>query len=359
MSIHFHKLAVKEVKPVTHDCVTVQFTVPPSLQETFSYKAGQSLTLRARINGQDIRRTYSLCSSPIENEWKIAIKKVEDGVFSGWAHSTLKAGDTLDVMPPVGNFNSKLDPAQHKQYAAFAAGSGITPVLSLIKTILTTEPKSQFTLVYGNRNRTSVIFFEELESLKNRFIERFRVIHILSREIMDTTVNAGRIDAAKLDELAGIIDYAHTDEYFLCGPEAMIFCVKDHLTAKNIPANRIHFELFTTAGTKAAAPKKEKTSSASGPVCAVTMKIDGRTIALQMPMNSDDTLLEAALQQGADLPYACKGGMCCTCKAKLVEGEVSMDVHWGLEDEEVKKGFILTCQSHPKTEKITVDFDVK
>lgn len=359
MSIHFHRIPVKEVKLVTHDCITVTFDVPAALQDTFRYEAGQSLTFRQQIGAEEVRRTYSLCSSPLENEWKVAIKKVEDGVFSGWAHSELKAGDIMEVMPPVGTFTLKTDPGHHHNYIAFAAGSGITPVLSLIKTTLAAEPNSSFTLVYGNRNRPSVIFFEELEALKNRYMERFSIIHILSRERTDTPLNAGRIDAAKLNELSALLDYQHTDTFFLCGPEQMIFTVRDHLTALNIPAARIRFELFTTAGSRQTRVKKETAATAKGPVSHVTMKIDGRSIDLQIPLNSDLTLLDAALQEGADLPYACKGGMCCTCKAKLTEGEVQMDVHWGLEEEEVKKGFILTCQSHPKTEKITVDFDVR
>ncbi len=364
MSIHFHPLKIKEIRRETPDCVSVVFDIPKELQKDFSFTQGQSLTMRTFINKEEVRRTYSICSSPIENEWRVAIKKVEGGLFSTHANEQLKKGDTLEVMPPVGRFYTPLNPSHKKHYVAFAAGSGITPVLSLIKTTLATESMSEFTLVYGNRSRGSIIFFEELEGLKNKFMDRFNLIHILSRERTDATVNFGRINADKLTELSRLIDYKKVDDYFLCGPEEMIFAVKAYLEDSGIDQKRIHFELFTTPGEKSRVAKKSGVGSQesgvnTGPKSKITIKLDGRSIDFDLSLNSNTTILDAALQQGADLPYACKGGVCCTCKARLLEGEVEMDVHWGLEQEEVEQGFILTCQSHPTTEKVVVDFDIK
>lgn len=356
MSRHFHQLVIKEVRNETADCVSVRFEIPDDLQSLFQYTQGQSLTIRSFIDGQEVRRTYSLCSSPLEHEWRVAIKRVEGGVFSSFAHSKLKAGDILEVMQPVGRFNTPLDPGNHKHYAAFAAGSGITPVLSLIKTTLATEPFSHFTLVYGNRNRSSIIFFEELEAIKNKYMDRFTLINILSREKTETPVSTGRIDNDKLAELSRLIPYNRIDEYFVCGPEEMIFTVRDFLEQKGVPSRHIHFELFTTPGQQI---KQTNTSQATdtGAVSQVSVQVDGRTISFPMSLTSDMSVLDAALAQGADLPYACKGGVCCTCKARVIEGAVSMDVHWGLEPEEIEQGYILTCQSHPTTDKLVVDFD--
>jgi ring-1,2-phenylacetyl-CoA epoxidase subunit PaaE len=214
-------------------------------------------------------------------------------------------------------------------------------------------------LVYGNRSRSSIIFFEELEGLKNKFMDRFDLIHILSRERTETPVNYGKINTEKLNELSKLINYTAMDEIFICGPEEMIFCVRDFLLQKNIAEKKIHFELFTTSGQKKPEVRIQKSEVGSGAKSKITIKLDGRSFVVEIPLNSETVILDAALAQGADLPYACKGGMCCTCKAKLLEGEVSMDVHWGLEEDEIEKGFILTCQSHPKTEKVTVDFDIK
>jgi ring-1,2-phenylacetyl-CoA epoxidase subunit PaaE len=360
MSLHFHPLQVKEVRKETAECVSVLFEIPEELKQSFSFVQGQSLTMRVFLDGEEIRRTYSICSSPLENECRVAIKKQDNGRFSIFANEQLKAGDTLEVMEPVGKFYSELNPLHKKNYLAFAAGSGITPVISLIKTTLRTEPQSSFTLVYGNRSRSSIIFFEELEGLKNKFLDRFDLIHILSRERTETPVNYGKISTEKLIELSKLIDYAAMDEIFICGPEEMIFCVRDFLLQKNISEKKIHFELFTTIGqNQKSKVKSEKPNVERGPASKITIKLDGRSFDFEIPINSDKVILDAALEQGADLPYACKGGMCCTCKAKLMEGEVTMDVHWGLEEDEIEKGYILTCQSHPKTEKVIVDFDIK
>ena len=361
MSIHFHPLRIKEVRRETPECVSVQFEVPAALQETFRFYQGQSLTMRTYINKQEVRRTYSICSSPLEKEWRVAIKKVEGGLFSTFANEELKEGDKLDVMPPVGKFYTELNASQKKHYLAFAAGSGITPVISLIKTTLATEPGSTFTLVFGNSRRSSIIFFEELEGLKNKFMNRFNLIHVLSREKADTELNSGRITVDKLDQLKKLVDYKNMNEIFICGPEQMIFCIKDYMEQSGIEKKKIHFELFTTPGEVGSQVKTivEKPKKTSGPKSKIGVKLDGRMIEFDLPLNSDTTILDAALSQGADLPFACKGGVCTTCKAKLVEGEVKMDVHWGLEDHEVEQGYILTCQSHPTTAKVVVDFDIK
>jgi ring-1,2-phenylacetyl-CoA epoxidase subunit PaaE len=360
MSIHFHRLRIKNIFRETDQCVSVEFEIPEGLSETFQFKQGQSLTMRARLNGEEVRRTYSLCSSPLDNKWTVAIKKVDGGVFSSFANERLKPGDELEVMEPVGKFYTELDPASRKNYLAFAAGSGITPVISIIKTTLRTEPKSEFTLVYGNRSRSSIIFFEELEGLKNKFIERFNLVNILSRERTDNPINFGRIDIGKLTDLEKLIDYKKMDEIFICGPEEMIFCIKNFLEQKEIPERKIHFELFTTSGQKKKSEVgSQKSEVDDGPRSKITVKLDGRSFDFDLSLNSDTTILDAALKQGADLPFACKGGMCCTCKAKLLEGEVEMDVHWGLEHEEIEQGYILTCQSHPKSGKVVVDFDIK
>ncbi len=358
MSIHFHPLRIKEVRRETPECVSVQFEIPAALAKSFQFKQGQSLTMRTTLNNEEVRRTYSICSSPLDKEWRVAIKKVDGGLFSSFANDQLKKGDVLEVMEPVGKFYTPLDPANQKNYVAFAAGSGITPVLSLIKTTLATEPLSHFTLVYGNRSRSSIIFFEELEGLKNKYMERFNLIHILSRERTDTSLNFGRINKEKLQELEKLVDYSATDEFFVCGPEEMIFGVKDFLAAKGIDKKKIHFELFTTPGQKKFTVHSPQ-STDEGPKSKITVKLDGRAFDFELSFTSDTTILDAALKQGADLPFACKGGVCCTCKARLLEGEVEMDVHWGLEEEEIEQGYILTCQSHPKTEKVVVDFDVK
>jgi len=360
MSIHFYPLRIKKINKETDQCVSVEFEIPETLAGTFQFKQGQSLTMRTNLAGEEVRRTYSLCSSPLDKRWKVAIKKVDGGLFSSFANESLKEGDELDVMEPVGKFYTDLDPSNKKNYLAFAAGSGITPVISIIKTALRTEPQSTFTLVYGNRSRSSIIFFEELEGLKNKFIDRFSFINILSRERTETPINFGRLDIGKLTELEKLIEYKKMNEIFICGPEEMIFCIKNFLEQKEISEKKIHFELFTTSGQKKKPGAGTQGSGAKeGPSSKITVKVDGRSFDFDLSLNSDTTILDAALKQGADLPFACKGGMCCTCKARLLEGQVEMDVHWGLEHEEIEKGFILTCQSHPKTEKVVVDFDIK
>lgn len=356
--IHFHALKVEKVDRETDDCVSITFAVPAELKDVFQFKQGQSLTVRKELGGAEVRRTYSICSSPFDNILKVAVKKQEGGTFSTYANEQLKPGDYLEVMPPIGNFYTGLDPVQKKNYVAFAAGSGITPVLSIIKTTLLTEPQSTFTLVYGNRTKNSIIFKEELEALKDKFISRFRTYHILSREKSEAEINYGRIDRAKCALLFDkLIDIKSCDEFFLCGPEAMIFTVKDFLSDKGVSKEHIHFELFTIPGEqKSGVQTSEMHVHSGGAKANVSVKLDGIVFNFDLPFEGP-SILDAALEQGADLPYACKGGVCTTCKAKLAEGRVEMAVNWGLEDEEVQKGYILTCQSHPVTDKVVVDFD--
>jgi len=357
--IHFHSLTVKTIESETEDCVSIAFDVPDELKDTFQFKQGQSLTFRIILNGEELRRNYSICSSPFDNELKVAVKKVEGGIFSTYANKKLQVGENIDVMPPVGKFYTELNATQKKNYVAFAAGSGITPILSIIKTTLLTEPQSNFTLVYGNRNKASIIFKEELEALKDKFINRFRIYHILSREKTEAEINYGRIDNAKCTLLFNkLIDIAKCDEFFLCGPEEMIFSVRDFLFQKDISRNKIHFELFTIPGQKQSVKIEKQETKEDGPKARISVKLDG--IMFDFDLSYDgQSILDAALNEGADLPFACKGGVCCTCKAKLLQGAIEMDENWGLEQDEIDKGFILTCQSHPTTEKVVVDFDVK
>ena len=357
--IHFHPLRVKKVEKETGDCVSIEFDVPENLKETFQFQQGQNLTIKKILNGEELRRNYSICTSPFDNKLKVAVKKVEGGLFSTFANDQLQVGDVLEVLPPTGKFYTDLNSSQKKKYLAFAAGSGITPILSIIKTTLLTEPQSEFALVYGNRTKNSIIFKEELEALKDKFIDRFSLYHILSKEKTETEINYWRVDVDKLQLLFNkMIDLKTCDDFFLCGPEEMIFCIKGYLETKNIAVDKIHFELFTVPGQKKSEIRNQKSEIGPSPTSKVSVKLDGIVFDFDLCYEGE-SVLDAALKQGADLPYACKGGVCTTCKAKLVEGEVAMDVNWGLEPDEVAKGYILTCQSHPKTEKITVDFDAR
>lgn len=358
MAVHFHPLKVKKIIRETPECVSVVFEVPETLAEQFSYKEGQNITLRRSFNGEEQRRSYSICTSPAENLVKVAIKKQAGGLFSGFANDELKQGDEVDVMSPTGRFNAKLTEGDTGKYLAIAAGSGITPVLGIIKHTLATQPNSEFTLVYGNRTRGSIIFFEELEALKNKYLSRFNLINVLSKERTDAEINYGRIDEAKLRSLAPLIDYSSLDAVYICGPEQMIFTAKDFLGSLGLDEKKLNFELFTTPGQSVTKIKTSDAAVDEGPKSHITIKLDGRSMEFDLAYNSR-SILDGALAEGADLPYACKGGVCATCKAKLLSGEVSMDVNYALEPDEVENGFILTCQSHPKTQNVIVDFDIK
>lgn len=356
--IRFHKLKVTDLKKETSDCTSIAFELTNDLKSTFQYKQGQYLTLKTDINGEDVRRSYSLCSSPLDGEMRVAVKKIEDGKFSSFANDDLKVGDILEVMSPMGNFYTDLSPNQAKSYVAFAAGSGITPIMSIIKTTLQTEPDSQFTLLYCNRNIHSIIFKEEIEGLKNQYLNRFQVYHFLTREMQDIPLFNGRFDKEKINEILGrrLVNTSEIDDCFLCGPEDMILGIKSELENRGMNSKKIHFELFTSPDAKKGTVKKKKVKKRDGKVSLVTIKDSGSSYQFELSQGTNN-ILDAALLNGADLPFACKGGVCCTCKAKVIEGKVEMDVNYALEPEEVEQGYILTCQAHPLTEKVVVDFD--
>lgn len=355
---HFETLAIKDIRKETNDCVSIAFDLPESATEQFHFTQGQYITLKTMINGELVRRSYSICSSPLDKELRVAIKKVPGGIFSSYANDVLQKGDTLEVMPPNGKFHTPLSQDNKNKYIAFASGSGITPIISIIKTTLQTEAGSSFTLIYGNKNRHSIIFKEQLEALKNTYMGRLSIVYILSREKTDASIHFGRIDANKAELLCNhLIEPLTAAGIFLCGPSEMIFSVKEHLEQIGVAPKKIHFELFGV-GEKQKPITKNTSSSSQEVKSKITIQQDG--VAFDFELGFDgESILEAALKHGADLPFACKGGVCCTCKAKLIEGEVDMDVNYGLEQEEIEHGFILTCQSHPRTEKIVIDFDTK
>jgi ring-1,2-phenylacetyl-CoA epoxidase subunit PaaE len=355
MTPKFHALNILEVRRETEDTVSIAFDVPVSLTADYAYLSGQYLTLRATINGEDVRRSYSLCSSPYEHEWRVAVKKVDNGVFSTFANHELHAGGQLEVMTPTGNFSLKTETGKSNNYALFAAGSGITPIFSIAKTALKEEADSTVTLFYGNKNFSSIIFREELEALKNTYMERLRIVHVLSRESLGNDIQKGRINKEKADRLFNaFLKGEDIDAVYVCGPEEMILGVKDSMIEHGIDPSRVHFELFTTPGKKSA----QKETIPSGPSISsnVSVILDGDQLDLALD-SSGETILDAAQKAGADLPFACKGGVCCTCKAKIIEGTARMDVNYALEKDEVEAGYILTCQAHPTSERLIVSFD--
>ena len=352
----FHPLPIARVERETRDAVAVTFAVPETLRDQFRFTQGQHLTLRAQIAGEDVRRSYSICSAVQDNKLRIAVKKTPGGVFSTWANEHLRQGATIDVMPPLGHFNVTLEPANRKHYVGFAAGSGITPLLSIVKTTLLTEADSRFTLFYGNRSSSAVIFREELADLKDRFLTRFNLVYVMSREPQDIEILNGRIDRKKADALLERwVNIAEVDTVFVCGPDGMMRAVAESLEAHGCPKSRIKIELFA-----ASIPKHEhKVQALAEPghtECAVTVILDGARREYTLEKDKEN-ILDAALKQGIELPYSCKGGVCSTCRAKLIEGEVDMDVNFALEDYEIARGFILCCQSYPVTDKVVVDFD--
>lgn len=354
MTPKFHSLKIKELVKETDDCVSIAFDIPESLKADYQYISGQYLTLKVMLDNEDVRRSYSLCSAPFQNEWRVAVKQVEGGKFSTFANQSLKAGDEMEVMTPMGNFLVHTDIKNEKSYALFAAGSGITPILSIVKTILKEEPNSHVSLFYGNKNSNSIVFKEEIESLKNVHLNNFRIIHVLSRENLGNKIQKGRIDEQKCGELFDtFLQYEGVDEAFICGPEDMIFGVKNALELKGVPTTNIHFELFTSS---ASASSKENKEAAKQDVQSnMIVILDGDEFPV--PLQAGQTILDASHAAGADLPFACKGGVCCTCKGKVIEGSARMDVNFALDEDEVANGYILTCQAHPTSEKIIVSFD--
>lgn len=351
----FHSLNVSKITRPTDDAVAVTFDVPEELQETFAFIQGQHLTLKKDIQGEDTRRSYSICACPIDEELTVAIKKLEGGKFSTYANEELQVGDVIEVMPPHGHFYVPLDPANAKSYVAFASGSGITPIISIIETTLRTEPESEFTLFYGNRKTGSIIFQEELEALKNRYMGRLSLYHVLSKERQESDLFNGRIDAEKITSFARLFfDPEAVDHFFTCGPEEMMLTVQNELKNLGVPEERIHLELFTSPVGKLGAKEQEVKHEKAH--AEITIVLDGNSITF--PYDSDKSILDVAFDNGADLPYACKGGVCSTCVCRLEEGDVDMDVNYALEPDELEKGLVLSCQSYPKTEKVKLNFDV-
>jgi ring-1,2-phenylacetyl-CoA epoxidase subunit PaaE len=354
----FHQIKVAEVYKETKDTVVIEFEIPKHLHNNFKFKQGQHLTLRKFINDEDVRRSYSLCSSPIDKKWKVAVKHISGGIFSTYANTELKSGDSLEIMEPTGNFYVDVESETSKNYIAFAAGSGITPLLSIIKTHLTLEPKSTFKLFYLNQTVKSIIFKEEIEQLKNKFFERFQVFYFLTKEQRDISFLNGRFDKEKLAVLTKtFIDIEDTNQCFICGPEDMIFLIRDELQAAGLTKEKIHYELFFSGSTEAVDKKIAETLEHKAEGTEVTI-IDGGTEFHFIMDDDSDTILDGALTAGADLPFACKGGVCSTCKCKIIEGSVKMKVNYALEESEVENNFILSCQAVPTSKKVKVDFDV-
>lgn len=353
----FHALTVTDIQQETRDAVSIRFAVPEEVASEFAYKQGQYLTLRTQIQGEEVRRSYSICRSVADNELRVAVKRVPGGVFSNYVNDALKVGQTLEAMPPMGNFYVDLDPERKAAYLAIAAGSGITPMLSIIKTTLETEPHSEFTLFYGNRSASSTMFREELEDLKNLYMGRFNLIYIMSREQQDIDLYNGRIDAEKCNALFDHwIDVPQLQAAFLCGPQAMIESISSALQAHGLEKAKVHFELFAPAGSQQQKRERQVEAGTQTGVSQVTVIADGRQISFELAKNSKN-ILDAGNEQGADLPYACKAGVCSTCRAKVVEGEVDMDANFALEDYEVEAGYVLTCQCYPVSDKLVVDYD--
>jgi ring-1,2-phenylacetyl-CoA epoxidase subunit PaaE len=352
----FHPLAVAEVRHETRDAIVVTWDLPEALRDTFSFVQGQHLTLRARVAGEDLRRSYSICSGVQDARLRIAIKRTPGGAFSTWAHEALAPGIVLDVMPPMGHFNLPLDAAQARAYLGFAAGSGITPLLSIVKTTLQAEPRSRFTLVYGNRSSAHVIFRDELADLKDLHRERLNLVYVMSREPQDIELFNGRITREKCEGLfAHWIRVADHDAAFVCGPEGMMKDVTEALQAAGMPKAAIKVELFA-----ASIPRQPHVTHAwampGAQEAEITLVMDGVRRSFAM-VKDQLSILDAGLQQGIDMRYSCKGGVCSTCRAKVVEGKVEMDANFALEDYEIARGFVLSCQSYPVTDRVVIDFD--
>ncbi|PWR17546.1 1,2-phenylacetyl-CoA epoxidase subunit PaaE [Zavarzinia aquatilis] len=349
----FHSLTVKDVRHETRDAITVTFDVPAGLADDYRFTQGQYLTLRRTVDGEELRRSYSICAGVGDGDLRIAIKRVAGGRFSSWAQEALTPGTAIDVMPPEGRFFIPVDPASARHYVGVAVGSGITPILSILRTVLAAEPASRFTLIYGNRASSSVMFGQELADLKDTYLTRLSIVHVMSREPQDIDLFNGRIDGAKCREiLTRWLAPGDIDAAFVCGPEDMTRDVAAALEALGLPRAAIRTELF---GLSRPAGQARPAEVGGGTVSATAI-IDGRSLSFEMAKGSE-TVLEAALRQGIELPYSCKAGVCSTCRARLVEGDVDMDVHFGLEDYEIARGYILTCQSYAACERLAVDFD--
>jgi ring-1,2-phenylacetyl-CoA epoxidase subunit PaaE len=353
MTPRFHRLTIAEVRRETPEAVSLRFQVPDELGEAFRFVQGQHVALRTVIDGVEVRRNYSICAGVDDGELRVAVKEVPGGVFSTWANRHLKAGDAIDVMTPDGRFFVPLEAGRARHYAGFAAGSGITPVLSLVRTTLAREPRSRFTLVYGNRSLGSTLFQEALEDLKDRHLGRFVLINVFSREPQDVDLFNGRLDGARVRALADtLLPLDTVDEAFVCGPGAMIDEVEEALLAGGMARGHVHVERFGVPGSGPA----HRVEPGDAPRARITVIADGlrREVAFR---EGDPSILEAAVHAGMNLPFSCKGGMCCTCRARVLEGRVRMDKNYSLDAADVAKGFVLTCQAHPLTDSVVVSYD--
>jgi ring-1,2-phenylacetyl-CoA epoxidase subunit PaaE len=356
MAEHFHALRVKDVVTETADANSIRFEIPPELRDRFTFKAGQHLTLRATIHGEEVRRNYSLCTAPADGDWMVTVKRIGGGIFSNWVGNQLRPGDTLDVMPPHGSFTTDFSASKARHLVGIAGGSGITPVISLIKTLLREEPESRFTLLYGNRDSSSVIFLEALAGLKDKHLGRLEIYHFLDAEDQDIELFNGMLNRERLEEaIAALVpDAAEVDGWFICGPGPMMDAAEGALLDRNIPKERIHIERFTADRPAGAVAKEmaELQTQAEGLTVAVTL--DGRT--RKVPFTAGN-ILDSARASGLPAPFACKAGVCATCRAKVTKGKVEMAVHYGLTDDEVADGYVLTCQSVPVGDGVAVDYD--
>ncbi|MCD2260691.1 1,2-phenylacetyl-CoA epoxidase subunit PaaE [Psychroserpens luteolus] len=354
----FHNLKIADIYKETEDTSVVAFEIPSELHDEFKFNQGQHLTLKADINGEDVRRSYSLCSSPFEKQWRVAVKQIPGGKFSTYVNEELKIGDEIEVMAPSGTFGVDVMPESSKNYLFFAAGSGITPVLSMIKTHLASEPNSTCKLFYVNKTAKSIIFKEELEQLRNTYFGRLEIYYFLTKERRDIELFNGRFDDEKMEVLTKtFIDIPDTSEVFLCGPEQMVNYVSDYLVNKGLSKDLVHFELFVTGLSEEDIKRAERLAQQNVEGIEITIVDGGKEFAFTMTKEYDN-ILDAALGAGADLPFACKGGVCSTCKCQVVDGEVEMKINYALEDKEVAQNYVLSCQAVPTTEKVVVDFDV-
>jgi ring-1,2-phenylacetyl-CoA epoxidase subunit PaaE len=352
----FHPLTIAAIDPVTDDSVAIMFEVPEQLRADYAFTQGQHLTIRTELAGDDVRRNYSICAPVSSGQLRVAVKRLPGGAFSEHALDVLQPGDVLDVMTPSGRFFTELDPRNTKHYVCVAAGSGITPVLSIVATTLETEPHSQVTLVYANRTHKSVMFLEEVEDLKDSYPDRFQLIHVLSREPQEVELFSGRLDADRMARLLeSLLPPDTVDEWFLCGPFDMVSDLRKLLISEGVAKKAVHAEVFHVES--AGAVRRTPVQSA-GPAegAEVTITLDGRTSSFRLASDGP-VVLDAALAVRSDAPFACKGGVCGTCRAKVVEGSVEMDTNWALEPDEVERGYVLTCQSHPTSDKVVLDYD--
>jgi len=358
MALHFHPLRVRSVRPETDEAVVVSFDVPTDLADTFRFTHGQHLTLRNTIEGSDERRSYSICAGIDDGELRVGVRKVPGGRFSTWINEALKAGDTIQVMAPEGRFFVPLEPRATRHYLGIAGGSGITPILSIMKTVLAAEPKARFTLIYGNRKLRSTMFTEELEDLKNRYLSRLTMHMVFSQESTDLPLHNGRLDRAKIGEFLGrLVDPTQLDHVFVCGPHGVNDEAEAALLGAGVAGERIHIERFGIPDAAGAAARPVSAPlPGDAPDAKITIIRDG--LRSEIDFHADQgNVLDAAAAAGLEVPFSCRSGVCCTCRAKLLEGEVRMERNFALEKHEVAAGFILTCQAHPLTERVVISFD--